>query len=394
MTNTIIRELDGEEMLETMYGLNAYAFHSSPPLTDKTEWQGIVRARGGVTYAALFEDGAPVAGAAATVMTQQVRGAIYGGGGIWGVATAPAARRKGYSRRVLTHLLALLREAGRPFACLYPFREVFYERLGYLTFPMPLKARLTPLSLAPLLKKDLGGQVEMVLIGDGYDSYRDYLYRLQRYIHGMGIFDHGDKASAQRNNFWLARAKVGGELVGLMMYDLRGEDVGRFNLRAFRFYYNTSQGRYLLLQWIAHHMDQAERAEIWLPPFEHPELWLADIQVITESTIRAPMGRVVDVAKIGGMQAGPGRFTACISDPICPWNAGTWQFETAGGALQVSKAKEADCDLSIQGLTALVYGTHDPGDLAIRGWGNPSLQVQETLRTMFPPMLPYLHEMF
>jgi predicted acetyltransferase len=141
-------------------------------------------------------------------------------------------------------------------------------------------------------------------------------------------------------------------------------------------------------------MDQAERAEIWLPPFEHPELWLADIQVNTESTIRAPMGRVVDVAKIGGMQAGPGRFTACLSDPICTWNAGTWQFETADGVLQVSKAEEAECDLSIQGLTALVYGTHDPGDLAIQGWGNPSPQVQETLRTMFPPMLPYLHEMF
>jgi hypothetical protein len=123
-------------------------------------------------------------------------------------------------------------------------------------------------------------------------------------------------------------------------------------------------------------------------------MWLADIEVKTEPQTRAPMGRVVDVANISGMQIGPGRFSARVTDPLCPWNEGIWQFESVGGELQVNAADEADCDLSIHALAALIYGTHDPGDFPFRGWGNPSPAVQTTMRSMFPRMLPHLHEYF
>jgi hypothetical protein len=296
----------------------------------------------------------------------------------------------------MTRLLAAVRDAGQPLSCLYPFRESFYERLGYVTFPVPRTARLTPLSLLPLLEQDLGGQVDLVLIGDGYGTYRDYLRTLRQRTHGMALFDHPDRVSIQRNKFWLAVARVGGQVVGVMLYDLRGSDVTEFLLRAFRFYYNTGQGKYLLLQWIARHADQASQVELFLAPFELPETWLADIKVTTGSDIRAPMGRVVDVARLGGMHTGPGRFTARVADPLCPWNETAWQFETVGGLLRVSAAEPnaASCDLSIQGVAALVYGTHDPGDFAIRGWGNPAPDVQAAMRGVFPPMVPHLHERF
>jgi predicted acetyltransferase len=394
MTRTTIREIHGDEMLEVMYWLPAYALRSSPPMGDKAARQETLKQREGVIYFALFEDNIPVACVSSTPLTQQVRGAMFGIGGIFDVATHPAARHKGYSRRVLARLMAAIREDGRPLSCLYPFRESFYERLGYATFPLPRTAILTPLTLLPLLKRNLGGQVELVLSGDGFDTYRDYSRKLRQHIHGMALFDKVPKATVQRNNFWLALAKVNDELVGLMMYDLRGERETEYNLRALRFYYHTSQGKYLLLEWIARHADQANQVEMWLPPFEQPETWLADIQVTTESAIRAPMGRVLDVAKIGGMQIGPGCFSARLTDPLCPWNEGMWQLESVDGVLQVSAADKAACSLSIQALSALIYGTHDPDDFAIRGWGNPSPEVQEIMRTMFPPMLPYLHEYF
>lgn len=394
MTDIIIRELRGDEMLEAMYSLNAYAFRESPPLTDKAEWQEVVKHREGFVYYALLEDGVPVAGAASGAMTQQVRGALFGAGGIWAVATHPAARRRGYSRVVLTRLLAAVRDAGQPLSCLYPFRESFYERLGYITFPLPRTARLTPLSLSPLLEQDLGGQVDLVLSGDGYDIYRDYLHALRRRTHGMAFFDHPDRVIIQRNSFWLALARIGGQVVGVMLYDLKGHDVTEFTLRALRFYYDTAQGKYLLLQWIARHADQASQAEISLAPFELPETWLADIKVTTGSDIRAPMGRVVDVAALGGMHTGPGRFTARIADPLCPWNENVWQFETVDGLLRVSPAVRPGCDLSIQALSALVYGTHDPGDFTFRGWGSPAPETQAAMRAVFPPLVPHLHERF
>ncbi len=395
MTQTTIREIRGDEMLDIMYELETYAFGSSPPLPDRAEWENVIKQREDVTYFCLFEDDSAVATVAATPMTQNARGALFGMGGLWGVMTHPAARRKGYSRRALARLLAAVREDGRPLSCLYPFRESFYERLGYVTFPLPRTAKLAPSALLPLLKEDLGGEIELTLIGDGYDVYRDYLGKLRQRVHGMALFDPSQKASAQqRNNLWLAQARVGGELVGLMLYALKGEPATKFKLRAVRFYYDTSQGRRLLLEWMARHADQANEVEMWLPPFELPETWLADIQVSTESATRAPMGRVVDVANIGGMHTGPGRFAARISDALCLWNEGLWQFETLDGVLHVSQADEADCELSICALAALIYGTHDPDDLAVRGWGNPSLEVQQTMRAMFPPMLPYLHEYF
>ncbi|MEJ2208079.1 MAG: GNAT family N-acetyltransferase [Anaerolineae bacterium] len=390
-----IRRMSTEEMLDVLFPLAQYAFHASPPFGDQEEWNEVIRQRLGVTYFALFEAGTPVATVAGSDMTQQVRGRLYDASGVWGVTTHPAARRRGYCRRLMAALLAANREAGRPLSCLYPFRESFYTRLGYVTFPLPRTARLDPVALAPLLEQDLGGTVERMLIGDGYDVYRHYVERLQARVHGLSLFVHGEKARAQKQNrSWLALARAGGQVVGLLLYQLRGEEVTQLTLRALRFYYDTSQARYLLLQWIARHVDQAAEAEIWLAPYEQPETWLAGIGVRTESQVRAPMARVVDVAGLGGMRTGPGHFSARIHDPLCPWNESAWSFETAGGVRQVTPAAEASCDLSIQGLTALVYGTHDPGDFRFLGWGDPPPEVQAAMRAVFPPQVPYLHEYF
>ena len=232
------------------------------------------------------------------------------------------------------------------------------------------------------------------MISEGYDAYRQWLYDMQPRVHGMGIFEHGNEAGAKANQSWIATARSNGEPIGLMLYAIKGEEVTKFNFRAQRFYYKNSLGRYLLLEWIARHIDQADKAEIWLPPFELPETWLADMEVQTEPAWIPPLGRVLDIAKIGGMQVGEGGFTAQLSDPICPWNEGIWKFESTDGKLVVSKGSRAQCELNINALSALVYGTHDPGDFALRGWGDPSDKLQVTMRNLFPPKLPFLHEYY
>jgi predicted acetyltransferase len=394
MNDITIRELQGDEMLEAMYGLNAYCFHLSPPLTNKDEWKDIVSHREGVTYFALLENGKAISGVAGTVMLQNVRGKIFEANGVWGVASAPSARRQGYCRKVMKELLSALREKGQAFSCLYPFRESFYERMGYVTFPLPVIAKLSPPVLLPLLEKDLGGQVELALIGDGFDTYLDYLHTMQKDTHGMALFKTPDLYAAQRNRLWLALAKVNGQAAGLMLYQVKGEEVARFLFSAPRFYYTSSQGKYLLLQWIARHTDQASQVEIWLHPTERPETWLADTQVKIESQVRAPMVRILDISRLSGMSVGPGSFSARITDPLCPWNEGIWRFAEQGGQLQVNPSQFMDCTLTIQALTALVFGTHDPGDFATRGWGDPSPELQNTLRRLFPSRLPFMHEYF
>ncbi len=399
MPNITIRQLSDAEAPEIMYPLTSYAFSPSPPLRDKAEFMALAQLRRGATVVAAFEDERAVAVVGSTAMTQNVRGRLFGASAIWGIASHPAARRQGYVRRTLAETLAVTRAAGQPLSGLYPFRESFYERLGYVTFPRPHLAKLTPAALASLLRHDLPGHVELLTAADGYDAFRAYAIQLRDRTHGMAVFDLPEKEAAiQRNDVWVALAQAGGETIGAMTYNLRNEAGSGMTLKANRFYYSTSAGRYLLLQWIARHTDQAGQAEIRLPPAERPETWWPDLRATVEFSGGAPMARVVDVAALDGLPAGEGAgglsITAHITDPLCPWNTGAWRFAAADGRLEVTRAGDAECELTIQGLTGLVFGTHDPADFAVRGWGQLPAGTQVALRALFPPLLPYMHETF
>ena len=394
MTKNVIREIAGDEAVEVLYRLVSYSFRNTPPMPDKEEvWQATEKRRG-ATYLALFEDDVAVTCAGIAAMSQQVRGEIFPMGGIFSVASHPVARRKGYARDVMRYALASLHEKGYAFTCLYPFRESFYERLGYATFPQIRIAKFAPAALLPLLKISLDGEVEHQLIKDGFEHYRDYSHKLRKRIHGMAMFDESDRESGYHKNYWLALAKASGDVVGMMVYQIKGEWPDGLTFNALRFHYTTSLGKYLLLEWIARHIDQVSHVEIRLPPFERPETWFADLQIKTEPPRLNPMGRILDVSQISGMHTGPGQFSARIIDPFCPWNESLWQFKTQDGILQVTPAQEADCELTIQALSTLVYGTHDPADFPFRGWGNPSEEVQRSMLSMFPAAQPYLHEYF
>jgi predicted acetyltransferase len=392
--NVTIHSIEGQEMLDARYNLGQYAFHSSPPFQDKEEWLAMVRERKGVNCFAADEGQGPVAVASSTPMTQNMREALYPAAGIWGVATHPSARRKGYVRQVMGALLESDREHGKVFSNLYPFRESFYERLGYVSFPLTKIAHFAPSALAPLLKLDLGGDVELKLISEAYTAYREYMTEIRQQRHGMAVFDSGDQAAANRNRSWVALAKFNGSIEGMMLYALEGEEATRFKMVAPRFYYQTVRARALLLNWIARHVDQADRVDLYLPAEEVPESWLVDLQVRIESADRSAMSRILDVSKVGGMRVGEGGFNAAIIDPLCPWNQGAWHFEGCDGRLEVSRAHSAECELTIHGLTALVSGTHDPREFALRGWGSPDESLQAIQRKMFPRMVPYMHEVF
>jgi hypothetical protein len=241
---------------------------------------------------------------------------------------------------------------------------------------------------------DTGGELEQKLVGEAYDTYLEYLTGMRLHTHGMTFFDYPTRGRANRNLFWLAFAKFDGKIEGLMLYNIQGAEVTKYNFVAYRFYYQTSRARYLMLNWIARHIDQADRAELYLPPDEYPETWQPDLELKMESAIRPAMNRVLDVEKLGGMSAGEGRFSAKVIDPLCPWNEGRWQFKSSGGSLHVAKSSKADCELTIQGLSALIAGTRDPQDFPLRRWGNPEVKTQAIMREMFPRLIPFLHENF
>ena len=143
--------------------LGGYAFEPSPPLPERDKWESWLRNQEEALALAFFEGDRPLAMVWSSPFTQYLRGEVYPMAGIWGVASHPAARRNGYIRTLMADLLRHEREAGKPLTCLYPFRPSFYERMGYVTFPLPRKATFEPSALRPLLEADLGGEVERML---------------------------------------------------------------------------------------------------------------------------------------------------------------------------------------------------------------------------------------
>ncbi len=391
---TMIREIQEEEMYNALYCLNSYSLHASPPLINQEEWIKNVKDRKGVTCFALFEGDDPVSIAASTAMQMNIRGKQYPASGVWGVSTKPDARRKRYCSRVISELLSAARSAGQVFSNLYPFRESFYEKLGYVAYPLTKIAHLTTSSLSPILDLELAGEIEQQLIGPGYGLYRAYLDGMRQQRHGMACFEFGDQTAADRNAVWVASAKFEGKVEGLMLYRLQGEEVTKYTFLATRFYYATIRARYMLLNWIARHVDQAEKVELWLPPDETPENWWSDLSIHYDSAVRPAMTRVLDVKNLSGMQVGEGSFTAVLDDPICPWNSGTWEFKSADHQLVVAPAAAGQCHLSIQGLSALIAGSVDPALITLRGWGNMNEKLQAVMKNMFPGKVPYMHEVF
>lgn len=390
----IIRQIEGEEMYEELYRLNSYALHPSPPFQNKEEWMAIVRARQGITCYAAFENERPISISVSSPMTQNIRGNLFPASGIWGVSTDPSARRKGYCRQVIASLLAVERESGKVFSNLYPFRESFYERLGYVAFPLTKIGRFSSAALASLAKAELEGEIKLELIGQAYPAYRAYLGEMRQNRHGMAFFDFGDLGRVNQNLIWVAWAKFNEKTEGLMLYRTTGEEVTKYNFIASRFYYNSSRARYLLMSWIARHIDQVDQVELWLPEDEYPETWLTDLEVKVETTIRPAMCRVLDVERLNDMNVGVGSFSARIIDSLCPWNTGNWNFTESSGKLVVSKSGAAECELSVQGLSALIAGTRNPQDFSLHGWGNPGPELQARMWALFPPMRPFMHEMF
>ena len=389
-----IRRVQGDEAAEAWIPLGAYAFGETPPLWGHEEWERFVQHYTDPLQLILFEDGKPVASTARNCMTQNVRGTLYPAGGIWGVAVHPAGRRKGYARRLVVEMLAAMRAEGNALSMLYPFRESFYARVGYTRFPQPRMASFAPQPLLPLLSKELDGAVELVEIKDGAERFMDYLEAYQRWHHGFGLFSREQTVGDLRgeNKAWLALAQIDGNVVGAMTYENKG-DPRRMLVR--NFYYDDYRGRYLLLEWCARHIDQIQEIEVRLAPEEQPDLWLEDLNPQFRAGF-APMGRVLDVTRLGGMEVGPGNITLRIRDEQCPWNEGCFRFTSLEGRLHVEAvgAVEPECELTSQGLAALIFGTHAPETFALRGWGRVPRATQATLCSMFPRMQPYLHSMF
>jgi predicted acetyltransferase len=393
-TGIEIRVLDHAEFVEL--DVNHYAFGATPSARNPDDARKRIPYLADATTIAAFEGGKPQATAVVHSMTQHVRGRILPMGGIGGVASLPAGRRKGTVRKLIAAAYEGMKDRGENVSTLYPFRDSFYERLGYAGFPKPRYVKFAPGVLGPLVRMPKPGDIEQVPMYEGFDAWRGFLKSYQRDQHGFALkaLSHA-VASRDQNVAWIAFVRERDEITGAMTFRITGYGG---SLHAETFYSRTSAARYQLLDWIGRHVDQVKDAWIRLGPQEFPELWYGDLNAEISTTFEhawpAPMARIISVAELGGLEAGDGRIAIEVTDELCPWNATTWTLTGSGGTLAVEPGGTPECRITIQGLSALVYVGHDPADYVYRGWGDPNVEAQVTLRALFPLAIPVLHEQF
>jgi GNAT superfamily N-acetyltransferase len=389
-----IRRIGAEERLTTTFPLQAYAFDASPsPGREAGMYGGQVQYHAGNVTLAADDGGTVLAAASAIPMRQNLRGTIYPMAGVAGVVTHPLARRRGLVRRLLDQLLGEMRDSGHVVSALYPFRPSFYARFGYASLPKARRVSFSPTGLAPLLRADLPGEVTLERISDGYRAYRDFTERLLGSWHGFSLFpDYHAVRLRDADRRWLALARAGGEVVGALPYRIteHGGELAAEELLA-----AGPLGRTLLLRFLAGHIDQVSRVSATIPPGELPELWVTDLDTVTETRAvapmaNAPMARVLSVEGLAGLAVGPGRLAVTVVDD--PYLAGGYVLDGTSGKLDVARGDTGGggATLSAAGLSALVYGVLDPEDVAVRGLGSLPGGAAAELRTLFPRRTPFL----
>lgn len=394
-----IREEAYETFIAEARAVADYAFGASPVERD------VAKALSNAHYYAdsrafvAYDGDTPQATVVVHAMTQNVRGVVVPMGGVAAVASMPAARRRGWVRQLMAEAFRQQREAGQAVSTLYPFRESFYQRMGYAGFHQPRYLKVKPDALAPITRLALPGSWEQVTMRDGYDTWRAWLETYQRGSHGFSLRAPSSHVRwRDDNDRWVAFARHDGEIVGVMTFRITGYTE---RLEATHFLTTSPVGVFQLLDLIARHTDQVAEVSIALPADAHPETWLPDLNASVSSdnagapfTWPTPMGRVIDVAGLAGIGAGDGTVTLEISDDACPWNTGTFTLIGDGGTLRVTPGGEPSGGITIQGLSALVFTGIDPAMLLFRGWGEVDAEAHATVRSLFPAAVPTLHEQF
>lgn len=386
-----IRQISADERVDVVFPLTAYAFDRSPWPDDRVD---AFRRRSeffaGATTLVAEEDGQARACVTALPMRQNVRGGVYDMAGVASVAAHPEVRRRGFVRDLMTELLRRARAAEQPVSALYPFRPSFYARLGFVGIPRVRKATFAPQGLGHLIRAELPGTVERMTMRDGFAEFDALTRRLLGEWHGFAVYDDIRTAGFREDPVWLAMARAHGEVVGAVRYriDEYGGDLVGENLLT-----TEPLGRALLLQYFARHVDQAARVTVKVGTDEVPELWGTDMSVVTAGTVAlpregGPMVRVLDLDALTGMTVG--EATAVVEVVGDEFVRGVHTLDGAGGKLSITPGGTAQAQLTVGGLSALVYGVLDPVDVVVRGLGTIDADAIGPLRTLFPRNMPYL----
>jgi predicted acetyltransferase len=325
----------------------------------------------------LFVDGDLACVATSWPMRIYLGGRLVSMSGLAGVATAPEHRRRGLVREILRALLERLRHEGVGWSLEYPFDPHFYHRLGWQSVPCGVELELPaeylfqgapPRSLRRLPLEQIASRSEV------FESWSSrFNFTLSR------VDDARDSWRRLVSDQWLHHdAFLYGSDDAYVLFTLSHETRNQV-LTVEDYAYASAAGRSDLLAFLGAMQGQATLVRIHVP--DDDPLALQHRTRHARSRRWPLQARIVDLATALAPLSAPEPRTLRIgvSDPLCPWNDGTFEIVVGPGGATLGRIDgRPDALVPIQSLPLLLLGnvsaasalaqglaTGDEGQLAV-----------------------------
>ncbi len=393
-----IRQCSKEDM-ESVLSLVAYAY--SFPDSSLERYRELLT-KSHEEYYLNEVNGVPVATARVLSLKQNFRGTFKPMIGIGMVASSPEHRRRGYVRDLMKRILVDFRKDGFAVSTLYPFKDTFYTALGYVKMPPTHKLEMNPNQLSRISKPE-GYRASREEGEEAFQAWRSIHEVSISQIHGGALrsdFHWKIKTDPFRGKLAIARNQAG-DPEGIMMYSLKGYGEGHEwadegTMTIHEMHWSTLEGRDALLNYIYLHADQIVNVKMAISSrIDDYYHWTSDLHTLKVKANIVTMARIIDIEKsMRGFQVkGAGEVIVEVRDPDLDWNNGSFQLRNKDGTLECERVdSDATARISIEGLTAILYGTLGMDSLRRMAWLEG--ETPELLSEWFSRQTPWLTEEF
>ena len=365
-----------------------------------------------LTYDEFFtleENGKVIANSRLIPFKQNTRQVWKKMGGIAEITSAPETRRQGHIRELMKYMFKEMHNDGYATSVLYPFKDEFYERLGYVSCN-PVHWITVNLDRLRRWELPAGYRVERMEFSQGLTHLKTIHKESVESTHG------GVRRSEKRwkeMNINLSKKKTiaiafdrKDEPRGALVYDIKGygtfgkeDEWGTMRIR--EKYWLSYEARSALFHFLHMHDDQIIKIKTLVHPNEMDHhYWFTNVNPPTiEARLWVYMARLVNVKKsVEELPAASnGELTIKVKDTQCPWNNQSYRLIGEGGSLKAEALGNAasSIKMSIGGLSALVFGVMWPVDLKPLGLSTSlDSKSMKLLTSWFPREPPSMIEDF
>jgi len=335
----------------------------------------------------VFEDNRIVSGLICYSLKQNIRNKIMRMGGIGAVATYPEMRRKGYVKALMKEVFRKMKEMDIPVSMLSPFKESYYQQYEYAVTTGHLELKFNP---AAIPREEIAGDIAVIRT-DSANSWERYLRFQQKAvqkIHGLvnpGISKINHLYSKCRNSMFVFFSRDNYD-IAFIRYSKSYKEKGEIEID--EVFWFDEAGRKAVFSFLSLHLDQIDEISMPVAFGVNFYNWFDNATAHLSASIKNNpwMVRIIDVKKaLEGIPVGKeGQIIISIEDKYCPWNEGNYLISGADGILHcLETVASAEIALNISELSALLYGSFSPEEIAGKFNGKVSSMSLNTLQNWF-----------